>query len=71
MSRRRGRPRLCSDDLLLRVLDMRAASLSFRNIAAMLNAERVLTPAGRAHWCPSHVWRLVHTRSAEEIVRSA
>jgi hypothetical protein len=65
-NRRRGRPRLCSDQLLQRVITMRNAGASYRLICDTLNKERVATPAGSARWWPSHVCRLLHTRSAEE-----
>ena len=62
-----GRPRLCSDGLLRKVLTMRGEGLSYRKISDALNAEGVATPAGRPRWGRSHVSRLVHTRSAREI----
>lgn len=64
---RRGRPRLCSDGLLRRVLAMRNDDMSYQTICDTLNAEGVPTPAGRPRWRRSHVSRLVYTRSAREM----
>lgn len=64
---RAGRPRLCSDGLLRRVLAMRNEGVSYQRICDTLNAEGVPTPAGRPRWCRSHVSRLVYTRSAREL----
>jgi len=67
VKRPRGRPRLCTDEVLHRVLAMRNAGQPYQAICDVFNAEGVPTPAGRPYWWPSHVWRLVHTRSALEM----
>ncbi|WP_096285324.1 recombinase family protein [Mycobacterium ahvazicum] len=65
--RRRGRPRLCSDRLLLHVVAMRNEGLTYQSICDVLNEEGVPTPAGGSRWWRSHVSRLLHTRSAQEL----
>ncbi|WP_370071130.1 recombinase family protein [Mycobacterium sp. MAA66] len=67
MSAGRGRPRLCSDEVLQRVVRMRIDGWSYREIADRLNALQIRTPASRRTWTRSHVARLVHTRSAREV----
>lgn len=62
-----GRPRLCSDHLLRKVLAMRAKGMSYQQISDALNAEGVATPAGGSHWGRTYVARLVYTRSAREM----
>jgi Recombinase len=59
---RPGRPRLCSDGLLRRILAMRNEGMSYQTICDTLNAEGVPTPTRRPRWCRSHVSRLVYTR---------
>jgi hypothetical protein len=41
--------------------------LSYRSIAANLNARGVPTPAGKTRWHGSYVHRLLGTRFAEEV----
>ena len=67
MTGRRGRPRLCSDDVLLRVVAMRKKGLTLQAICDTLNAEGVPTPSGGPRWWRSHVSRLLHTRGAREM----
>jgi hypothetical protein len=64
MSSGPGRPRLCSDEVLLRVARLRVAGLSYQAIANRLNALRIPTPQSRRPWSRSHVDRLLHTRDA-------
>jgi len=66
-SRRRGRPRQCPDAVLHRVLAMRREGMSYQSICDILNADEVPTPAGKSRWWRSHVSRLLHTRSAQEL----
>jgi hypothetical protein len=64
---RRGRPRQCPDEVLRRVLAMRAEGLTYQTICDTLNTERIRTPGGKPKWWRSHVSRLLHTRSAMEL----
>ncbi|WP_158220322.1 recombinase family protein [Kineosporia sp. A_224] len=61
---RLGRPRRCPDDVLARVLQLRAGGARLVDIAAALNADGVPTPGGGARWWPSHVSRLLATQDA-------
>ncbi len=65
MSAGPGRPRLCSDEVLHRVVRLRAAGHSYREITDRLNAMHIRTPGSQSPWTRSHVVRLLHTRSAE------
>jgi DNA invertase Pin-like site-specific DNA recombinase len=62
---RLGGPRRCPDDVLTRVLAMRAAGARLIDIAAALNADSVPTPGGGKRWWPSHVSRLLATQDAK------
>ncbi|MET4612465.1 hypothetical protein ABIC28_003458 [Rhodococcus sp. PvR044] len=62
----RGRPPLCPDHVLDRVLDLRISGLSYRSICKALNADQVPTPGGRANWGPTHICRLLATRNAKD-----
>ena len=61
---RLGRPRRCPDDVLARVLALRAAGARLVVIADTMNAGGVPTPGGGARWWPSHVCRLLTTQDA-------
>lgn len=60
---------LCPPEVLLRVLQLRDLGISFRRIAAMLNAEGTPTPAGLGPWSHSHVYRLTGTAGAMRLRR--
>lgn len=63
----RGRPPSCPRAVLRRVIVLREhKKLSLSAISAVLNAEGVPTPAGRARWTKSHVDRLLHTQYARK-----
>lgn len=68
MSAGPGRPRVCSDDVLLRAVHMHLAGRSYQDITDRLNALRIPTPQSRRTWTRSHVSRLLHTRSARVFV---
>jgi hypothetical protein len=68
LSRRRGRPPLCSRELAVRVIRLRQAGLSYAQICTVLNAEAVPTPTGGAWWLKSHVDRLLHTRWVRDVI---
>jgi hypothetical protein len=48
---------------------MRQTGKRLVDICETLNAAGVPTPAGGAKWWPSHVHRLLHTRSAGLMLR--
>ncbi|MEU4651663.1 recombinase family protein [Nocardia fluminea] len=64
--RRRGRPRVCPDDVLALVVSMHRKGISYRGIVAELNAEGIPTPGGGHRWYPSHVSRLLNTANVIE-----
>jgi DNA invertase Pin-like site-specific DNA recombinase len=59
-----GRPRRCPDDVLARVLELRAGGLRLVDVAEAMNDAGVPTPGGGARWWPSHVSRLLATQDA-------
>lgn len=59
-----GRPRRCPDDVLTRVLELRAGGARLVDVAAAMNDAGVPTPGGGARWWPSHVSRLLATQDA-------
>lgn len=67
--KRAGRPRQCPDHVLHAVLMMRRHGATFRSICARMNGDGVPTPGGSPTWYPSHVSRLLHTRSAKEFAQ--
>ncbi|WP_432854856.1 recombinase family protein [Amycolatopsis sp. CA-161197] len=71
MKGRRGRPRLCPDHVLARVIQLRSRGARYIDICASLNAEGIPTPGGGAQWYPSHLSRLLRTRHAREFKISA
>jgi Recombinase len=66
--RRRGCPSSCPPEVLARVVHLHAEGWSLRAIVDLLNAENVRTPGGGQRWWPSHVWRLLGTRCARELL---
>lgn len=68
MSKRAGRKRLCSDEVLVYVVDLRLGGASLRGIAAKLNTEGVTTPGGGLRWHHSYVDRLLHTHAGKAIL---
>lgn len=65
--RRRGRPPCCSRELALRIIGLERRGLAYGQIAAVLNADGVPTPMGRALWRKSYVDRVLHTRYVREL----
>jgi DNA invertase Pin-like site-specific DNA recombinase len=61
---RLGRPRACPDDVLDRVLALRATGARLIDICDALNTDAIPTPGGGARWYPSHVSRLLRTQDA-------
>ncbi|WP_433755826.1 recombinase family protein [Nocardia sp. CA-135398] len=64
--RRRGRPRLCPDDVVSKIVEMHRGGTGYRAICRVLNDSGIPTPAGRTRWYPSHVSRLLNTRNVVE-----
>lgn len=62
-----GRPRLCPEDVIRRVVEMRLAGASLPTIARQLNDGGVPTPAGKGNWQAAHVSNLLKTRSGRRI----
>ena len=58
-----GRPRLAQPGVVRRIVLDRNAGLSFDRIARALNAEGILSPAGRPKWQPSTVRRIYQSAS--------
>ncbi|MFF0488351.1 recombinase family protein [Nocardia sp. NPDC004068] len=65
-ARRRGRPRCCPDEVLLRIVAMHHSGIGYRAICRILNEEGTPTAAGRPQWYPSYVWRLLNTANVIE-----
>lgn len=63
---RLGRPRECPDDLLTRVLVMRADGVTMQTICDTLNSENVPTPRGGRRWYPSYIHGLLKTQDAQQ-----
>lgn len=66
--RRRGRPPCCPREVAIRIIRLRRQGLSYAAICAVLNAEGVPTPMGRARWYKTYVDRLLRTRHAQELM---
>ena len=66
-TRRPGAPRRCPLDVLVRVVELRAAGALLKEICEQLNAEGIPTPGGGARWWPSHVCRLLGTCDAQQL----
>ena len=58
-----GRPRLAQPGVVRRIVLDRNAGLSFDRIARTLEAEGILSPAGRPTWQPSTVRRIYQSAS--------
>jgi hypothetical protein len=54
--------------VLERVITLHGRDFSLAGISTVLNAEGVLTPAGRPQWHKCTVDRLLHTRHAQELI---
>jgi DNA invertase Pin-like site-specific DNA recombinase len=59
-----GRPRLATAGVVRRIVLDRNAGLSFGRIAHALEAEAILSPAGRPTWQPSTVRRIYQSATA-------
>ena len=59
-----GRPRLATPGVTRRIVLDRNAGLSFGRIARALEAEAILSPAGRPTWQPSTVRRIYQSATA-------
>lgn len=61
---RLGRPRLAKPGVVRRIVMDRDAGLSFARIASALEAEGILSPAGRPNWQASTVRRIYQSATA-------
>lgn len=59
-----GRPRLAKPGVVRRIVLDRNSGLSFAKIATALEAEGILSPAGRPNWQPSTVRRIYASATA-------
>lgn len=67
-----GRPRLAKPGIVRRIVLDRNSGLSFTKIATALEAEGILSPAGRPNWQPSTVRRIYTSATgATEVGASA
>lgn len=66
--RGRGRPMLCSSEVLNRVVQLHHEGVSDTSISAIFNTEGVMTPAGGSRWQRCHVWRLRRTAAATRLL---
>ncbi|MGV9800189.1 recombinase family protein [Mycobacterium sp. NPDC003449] len=66
-----GRPRLAKPGVVRRIVMDRNAGLSFGRIAEALEAEGILSPAGRPTWQPSTVRRIYNAAEASPVAVSA
>ncbi|MBN7532468.1 recombinase family protein, partial [Mycobacteroides abscessus subsp. abscessus] len=66
-----GRPRLATAGVVRRIVLDRNAGLSFGRIARALEAEAVLSPAGRPTWQPSTVRRIYQSATATAELEAA
>lgn len=62
-----GRPPLITQAAARRVAELRARGYSCQEIADVLNDEGLPTPARRAPWSKSHVYRVLSTRYIQEL----
>ena len=60
-----GRPRLAQSGVVRRIVMDRNAGLSFARIAKVLEAEGILSPAGRPNWQSSTVRRIYQSATTE------
>ncbi|GIH22016.1 hypothetical protein Aph01nite_03260 [Acrocarpospora phusangensis] len=65
---RRGRPACISPEAREKVVRMQIAGMGDQAIADELNQAGVSTPMGTCHWTRAHVWRLLRTRDATELL---
>jgi DNA invertase Pin-like site-specific DNA recombinase len=63
---RLGRPRLAKAGVVRRIVMDRNSGLSFAKIAAALEAEGILSPAGRPNWQASTVRRIYASATAQQ-----
>jgi hypothetical protein len=68
---RLGRPRSCPDDVLSRVVELRANGARLVDVCDELNEDSVPTPGGGTRWYPSHVSRLLRTQDARQQMAAA
>jgi hypothetical protein len=66
-----SRPRVCPDDTLLLVVQMRQAGWTMRTIVDLLNTSGIPTPGGCHRWWPSYVSRLLHRAAARQLLAAA
>lgn len=59
-----GRPMLCPEATLRRILEYRQDAWTYRQICDIFNAEGLPTPSGKTTWYPSYPWRLMGTAAA-------
>jgi len=71
MTRGRGRPRSCPDEVLARVVALRSNGALHKEICTVMNGDGVPTPGGGRVWWPSHVTRLLRTRDAVALLAAA
>ena len=58
----------CPVPVLVRVLDLHRAGRSYAEIARILTADGIAKPAGGIGWQRCHVWRLIRTRAALDMM---
>ncbi|AGZ41683.1 hypothetical protein AFR_17025 [Actinoplanes friuliensis DSM 7358] len=63
-----SRPRACSDDTLLLVVQLVRAGWSQRAISEVLNGLDIPTPNDCSHWYASYVCRLLQTRDGRRLL---
>ena len=66
--RRRGRPARISPAVREKAVRMYLARMSTSAIAQEFNHEGISTPMGTCKWTRMHVWRLLRTRDAVELL---
>jgi hypothetical protein len=68
---RAGRPPCCPREVTLRILGLKNAGHSLRQIAEVLNAEGIPTPLGRPQWNKWHVDGVLHRLYTRELETEA
>lgn len=63
-----GRPSCCPPEVAARIIGLHLSGLSYGQICIALNAKQIPTPMGSPQWLKSHVYRLLHTRYAQQII---
>lgn len=66
-----GRPRLAKPGVVRRIVMDRNAGLSFAKIANALEAEGILSPAGRPNWQSSTVRRIYQSTTAAAVLEAS